>query len=105
MSVSKWIYRSGGGITEAINGRRGVSTAGGLLVCHEDLECGDEVSKRDRLVSLPLLVGLEVVDEDEVVVVGALVVDLDLSSGALHLDCCRGCCGVMVLGGRGWPSS
>lgn len=61
---------------------------------HEDLECGDEVSQGNGLVILPLLVGLEVVDKDEEVVVLTLVVDLDLSSGALHLDsfCGSGWC-------------
>lgn len=60
---------------------------------HEDLECGDEVSQGDRLVALPLLVGLNIVDEDDEVVLSALVVDLDLLSCALHLDCgWIGCC-------------
>lgn len=58
---------------------------------HEDLECRDEVSQGNGLVLLPLLVGLEVVDEDEEVVVLALVVNLDLSSGALHFDLFCGC--------------
>lgn len=53
---------------------------------HEDLEGRDEVSQRDRLVTLPLLVGLNIVDEDDEIVLSALVVDLDLLSCALHLD-------------------
>ena len=44
----------------------------------EDLEGGDKVSQRDALVVQPLLVGLDIVDEDEVVVELALVVDLGL---------------------------
>ena len=54
---------------------------------HEDLECGDEVSQGDGLVALPVLVGLKVIDEDDEVVLGALVVNLDLLSSALHFDC------------------
>lgn len=54
---------------------------------HEDLEGGDEVCQGDRLVALPLLVGLDVIDEDDEVVLVALVVDLGLLSGALHFDC------------------
>ena len=64
---------------------------GDLLVRDEDLESRDEVSQGDGLVVLPLLVGVEVVDEDEEVVVLTLEVDLDLSCVALHLDCFGGC--------------
>lgn len=52
-------------------------------MCYKDLEGGDEVGHRNRLVGLPLLVGLEVVDEDDEVVLLALVVDLDLSGFSL----------------------
>ena len=51
-----------------------------LLVCYEDLEGRDEVSQRNGLVRLPLLVRLNVVDEHEEVVLLALVVDLGLGS-------------------------
>lgn len=47
-------------------------------MCHEDLEGGNEVSHGNGFVVLPLLVGLDVVDEDDEVVFLALVVDLDL---------------------------
>lgn len=54
---------------------------------HKDLEGRDEMSQGDRLVALPALVGCDVVDEDDEVVLCALVVDLDLFASALHLDC------------------
>lgn len=54
----------------------------------EDLEGRNEVGKRDRLVRLPLLVGLDVVEEDDEVLLLALEVDLGLSGGAL--DHCEG---------------
>lgn len=57
------------------------------LVRHKDLEGRDEVSQGDGLVALPLLVGLNIVDEDDEVVLSTLVVDLDLLSCALHFDC------------------
>lgn len=51
------------------------------------------MSQGNGLVLLPLLVGLEIVDEDEEVVVLTLEVDLDLSSAALRHCCCGlGCC-------------
>lgn len=54
---------------------------------NEDLERGDEVSEGDALVSLPLLVGLNIIDEDDEVV-AALVVDLGLLSlAASHCGC------------------
>ena len=34
----------------------------------EDLERGDEVSQRDALVALPLLVGLDIINEDDKVI-------------------------------------
>lgn len=58
-----------------------------LPVSNEDLERGDEVSEGDALVSLPLLVGLNIIDEDDEVV-AALVVDLGLLSlAASHCGC------------------
>jgi hypothetical protein len=50
-----------------------------LTVGQEDLERGDEVSQRDALVALPLLVGLDIVNEDDKVI-AALEVDLGLLS-------------------------
>jgi hypothetical protein len=59
-----------------------------LLVRDEDLEGRDEVRHGDALVALPLLVGLDVIDEDKEVIVLALVVDLGLSGlAASHLEC------------------
>ena len=75
------LERGGGGA------RRQVEEVRNSLVCHENLESRNEVSQGDGLVSLPLLVGLEVIDEDDEVVLGALVVDLDLLSGTLHFEC------------------
>jgi hypothetical protein len=46
------------------------------------------VSERDRLVRLPLLVQVGIVDEDEEVVLLALVMDLDL--GSLASGHCEG---------------
>lgn len=59
-----------------------------LLMCDKDLEGGDEVSHGDARVRLPLLVLLAVVNEDEEIIVLALVVDLDLGSLAASHDCC-----------------
>lgn len=54
------------------------------------------MSQGNGLIALPLLVQLGVFDEDEEVVVGALVVDLGLLSlAANHFDC-----GMGVVGGR-----
>jgi len=49
-----------------------------LLVRDEDLVGGDEVGQRDRLVRLPLLEQLGILNEDDEVVLLALVVDLGL---------------------------
>lgn len=46
----------------------------------EDREGGDEASQRDALVVQPLVVGFDIVDEYDVVVVLALVVDLGLGA-------------------------
>ncbi|CAG1963715.1 unnamed protein product [Fusarium graminearum] len=57
-----------------------------LPMCAEDLERGDEVSQGDALVGLPLLVGLDIVDEDDKVI-AALEVDLGLLSlAASHCE-------------------
>jgi hypothetical protein len=72
-----------------IEGKRGDTKRGwlDLLVCQEDLEGRNEVSKRNALVALPLLVGLNIINEDDEVV-AALVVDLSLLSLATsHCDC------------------
>lgn len=56
-------------------------------MCDEDLEGRDEVRHGDGLVLLPLLVVGDVVNEDEEVVLLALVVDLDLRRLSLdHFD-------------------
>jgi len=62
-----------------------------LLVGGEDFESRDEVGKGHRLVALPLLVSLNVVDEDDIVVLSALVVDDGLVGVALNH--CGGVCG------------
>ena len=56
-------------------------------MCDKDLEGRDEVSHGDAGVRFPLLVLLGVVNEDEVVVVLALIVDLELGSLAASHDC------------------
>ena len=48
------------------------------LVCHKNLERRDKVGEGDARVLEPLLVFLGVVDENEEVVVLALVMDLGL---------------------------
>lgn len=55
-----------------------------LLVRDEDLEGGNEVRQRHRLVTLPLLVQLGILDEDEEVVCLTLEVDLGLLSLAAN---------------------
>jgi hypothetical protein len=58
-----------------------------LLVGLEDLEGRDEVREGNAAVREPLLVGFGVVNEDDEVVLGALVVHLGLGSLALrHFD-------------------
>ena len=54
------------------NGRSGCD----LLAGREDLECVDHLDQRDGLVFSPLLQHGGVLDEDDVVVSVALVVDL-----------------------------
>ena len=54
---------------------------------NEDLERGDNLGQRDTLVSLPLLRGLCVVDEDDKILVLALEVDLGLLNFSASHDC------------------
>lgn len=56
-----------------------------LLVGDEDLPSADDLSKRYALVALPLLDSIGTVDEDDKIVLLALVVDLGLSSVASHV--------------------
>ena len=58
-----------------------------LLVSNEDLERADDLSKRDGLVSLPLLCLLSIIKEDDKVLVLALEVDLDLVCFSASHDC------------------
>ena len=69
-----------------------------LLVSNEDLVGRDKMGHRNGLVVLPFLESLNVVDENEEVLVVALVVDLGCGSCALdHVggDVCE-CEGVSV---------
>lgn len=50
----------------------------------QDLPAADNLSERNRLVGLPVTDSLSRVDKDNVVVVGSLEVDLDLSSVSSH---------------------
>jgi hypothetical protein len=58
-----------------------------LLVGDKDLEAGDKVSQGDAGVALPLVVGLDIINKDNEVLVGALVVDLGLGSLASNHFC------------------
>lgn len=65
-----------------------------LLVRDEDLPAIHDLRQRDGLVGLPVLGDLRILDEDDVVVVLALVVDLCVLRIAPH-GCCMVClCGV-----------
>lgn len=55
-----------------------------LLVCNEDLEGSNDLSERDALVCLPVVCSLNILNEDDEVLVLALVVNLGL---------CRHTCG------------
>ena len=57
-----------------------------LLVGGEDLEATDHLGKGDGRVVLPLLNGLDIVNEDNEVLGGALEVDLGLGSVATSHD-------------------
>ena len=54
---------------------------------NEDLEGTDDLCERDALVILPLLESLGVIDEDNEVVLLALVVDLGGLCFSLRHDC------------------
>jgi len=60
---------------------------GCLPVGDEDLPAVNDLSKRDRLVSLPLLDCFGRLGEDDKVVLLALVVDLDLVCFTASHDC------------------
>lgn len=49
-----------------------------LLVCNEDLESPNHLSERDGLVCLPVVCSLNILNEDDEVLVLALVVNLGL---------------------------
>ena len=53
----------------------------------EDLERADDLCQRDALVGLPLLRRLHVVNEDDEVILLALVVALDLLRFSASHDC------------------
>jgi len=74
-------------VVEGPLGGRVIGSLRALLVRDEDLEGGNEVGHGDGLVRLPLLVRVDVLDEDEEVVVLALVVDLDLGGFASRHFC------------------
>lgn len=56
-------------------------------VSDEDLEAAHELGQRDRLVGLPLLGLLDIVDEDHEVLVLSLVVALVLACFSTNHDC------------------
>lgn len=58
-----------------------------ILVGDEDLESADDLSKRNRFVGLPLLCRLHILNEDDEVLVLALVVDLGLWYFSTSHDC------------------
>lgn len=72
---------------ENVVGGRVELALGAMLVGDEDLERRDEVSHGNALVSLPLVVRLDIINENDEVVVVALVVALGLEGfAASHLD-------------------
>jgi hypothetical protein len=66
---------------------RGKKRHHNLLSSDEDLEGADDLCQRDSLVCNPLFCRLCVVDEDNEVVLLALVVDLDLGCFTASHDC------------------
>ncbi len=76
-----------------------------LLVRYKDLERTNKMRKRDTLILLPLLESLRIINEDDKVILLALVVDLGLLSFSPRHDC--GCLFVVevlafrVVGFRG----
>lgn len=59
---------------------------GDVLVCDEDLDGADKVCQRNTLIRLPLLVRIDVVNEDNEVVGVALEMDLALDGAAASHD-------------------
>lgn len=58
-----------------------------VLVSDEDLKPADYLSQRNRLVVLPILYSLSIVDHDDEIVLLALVVNLRLRTvSTRHLD-------------------
>lgn len=68
-----------------------------LLVRDEDLNGGNEVSKRNAWIGLPLLVLLNVIKEDDKIVRPALVMDLALLGAATRHDVGVACVYVGVV--------
>lgn len=68
----------------ALAGYGGVASRD-VLVGNEDLPAADDLSERNRLVGLPVTDCLGRVDKDNVVVVVALEVNLDLSGVSSHI--------------------
>lgn len=56
-----------------------------ILLGGHDLPPGHNICQWDGLVTLPLLHNLLVLDEDDEALVAALVEDLGVACGALHL--------------------
>ena len=69
----------------------------GLLVGDKDLEAVDDLSERHALVLLPVLNGLDALNEDNEVLAGALVVALGPGGVSAHVGC--------VVGGLVWVGS
>lgn len=66
-----------------------VNGIGSLLVGDEDFERAHEMSEWDALVALPLLGLCEIINEDDEILILALVVGLDLLCfSASHVDVC-----------------
>jgi len=61
-----------------------------VLVGDKDLEAVDDLSERHALVLLPVLNGLDALDEDNEVLAGALVVALGLGGVSAHVGCVGG---------------
>jgi hypothetical protein len=60
-----------------------------LLVGDEDLERADDLCQRDGFIGLPVLCRLCIIDEDDEILVLALVVDLGLLCFTASHDCRR----------------
>lgn len=60
-----------------------------LLMRHKDLEPANDLRKGDTAIILPVLYGLDILDEDDKVIFLALVVDFGLGCVAAgHVDSC-----------------